>query len=265
MSIFQVGWSLKMKTNKKVLAIKYRPQVFDELVGQNITIQAIKKSISLNKIPNAFLFTGIRGVGKTTIARILAKSLNCSNPNINNCSDTKQVTVNVFESVSANAGEDVTVCLDDNTVTLTAAASSGGDQFLWSTGETTSSIIVSPEVDTEYTVTVYNELDYDTDEVMVFVNDCIDTEVPDDSESLEFLVYPNPTFGDLNIKITGLLNVSSIHLYDLSGKALYSETISDGEEHTYIKTLNLSNFAAGIYLLKLVDNQNVITKKIVLR
>ena len=184
---------------------------------------------------------------------------------INNCSDTKQVTVNVFESVSANAGEDVTVCLDDNTVTLTAAASSGGDQFLWSTGETTSSIIVSPEVDTEYTVTVYNELDYDTDEVMVFVNDCIDTEVPDDSESLEFLVYPNPTFGDLNIKISGLLNVSSIHLYDLSGKALYSETISDGEEHTYIKTLNLSNFAAGIYLLKLVDNRNVITKKIVLR
>ena len=184
---------------------------------------------------------------------------------INNCSDTKQVTVNVFESVSANAGEDVTVCLDDNTVTLTAAASSGGDQFLWSTGETTSSIIVSPEVDTEYTVTVYNELDYDTDEVMVFVNDCIDTEVPDDSESLAFLVYPNPTFGDLNIKITGLLNVSSIHLYDLSGKALYSETISDGEEHTYIKTLNLSNFAAGIYLLKLVDNRNVITKKIVLR
>ena len=87
MSIFQVGWSLKMKTNKKVLAIKYRPQVFDELVGQNITIQAIKKSISLNKIPNAFLFTGIRGVGKTTIARILAKSLNCSDPNKNNCSD----------------------------------------------------------------------------------------------------------------------------------------------------------------------------------
>ena len=64
-----------MSTNKKVLAIKYRPQVFDELVGQNIIVDAIKKSISINKIPNAFLFTGIRGVGKTTIARILAKSL----------------------------------------------------------------------------------------------------------------------------------------------------------------------------------------------
>ena len=79
MSIFQVGWSLKMSTNNKVLAIKYRPQVFEELVGQNIIVDAIQKSISLDKIPNAFLFTGIRGVGKTTIARILAKSLNCSN------------------------------------------------------------------------------------------------------------------------------------------------------------------------------------------
>ena len=67
MSIFQVGWSLKMNTDKKVLAIKYRPQVFDELVGQNIIVEAIQKSISLDKIPNAFLFTGIRGVGKTTI------------------------------------------------------------------------------------------------------------------------------------------------------------------------------------------------------
>ena len=85
MSIFQVGWSLKMSTDKQVLAIKYRPQVFEELVGQNIIVEAIQKSISLDKIPNAFLFTGIRGVGKTTIARILAKSLNCSNKKKNDC------------------------------------------------------------------------------------------------------------------------------------------------------------------------------------
>ena len=74
-----------MNTDKKVLAIKYRPQVFEELVGQNIIVEAIQKSISLDKIPNAFLFTGIRGVGKTTIARILAKSLNCSNTKKNDC------------------------------------------------------------------------------------------------------------------------------------------------------------------------------------
>ena len=89
MSIFQVGWSLKMKKDNKVLALKYRPQTFDELVGQSIIVEAIKKSISTNKIPNAFLFTGIRGVGKTTIARILAKSLNCLNPKTSNCLQNK--------------------------------------------------------------------------------------------------------------------------------------------------------------------------------
>tara|TARA_B100000963_G_C22600593_1_gene660043 strand:+ start:60 stop:1739 length:1680 start_codon:yes stop_codon:yes gene_type:complete len=86
-----------MSKNNKVLAIKYRPQVFDQLVGQDIILQAIKKSISLNKIPNAFLFTGIRGVGKTTIARILAKSLNCADQDKNNClenecNNCKQIT-----------------------------------------------------------------------------------------------------------------------------------------------------------------------------
>ena len=74
-----------MKTNNKVLAIKYRPQIFDDLVGQEIIVDTIKKSISTNKIPNAFLFTGIRGVGKTTIARILAKNLNCTDSKKNNC------------------------------------------------------------------------------------------------------------------------------------------------------------------------------------
>ena len=78
-----------MISNKKVLALKYRPQTFDELVGQEIIVDAIKKSISINKIPNAFLFTGIRGIGKTTIARILAKSLNCSYPNKNDCLNKK--------------------------------------------------------------------------------------------------------------------------------------------------------------------------------
>ena len=99
MSIFQVGWSLKMSTDKQVLAIKYRPQVFEELVGQNIIVEAIKKSISLDKIPNAYLFTGIRGVGKTTIARILAKSLNCTNLKENDClKDKCENCVQISES-----------------------------------------------------------------------------------------------------------------------------------------------------------------------
>ena len=67
-------------TNKsKVLALKYRPSHFDDLIGQQIIGETIFNSIKTKKIPNAYLFTGIRGVGKTTIARIVAKSLNCSN------------------------------------------------------------------------------------------------------------------------------------------------------------------------------------------
>jgi DNA polymerase-3 subunit gamma/tau len=67
-----------MNKNSKVLALKYRPQVFEDLIGQEVIIETLKNSLSLGKIPNAFLFTGIRGIGKTTIARVLAKSLNCS-------------------------------------------------------------------------------------------------------------------------------------------------------------------------------------------
>ena len=76
-----------MNTNSKVLALKYRPQTFKDLIGQNIVAETIINSIKADKIPNAYLFTGIRGIGKTTIARIVAKSLNCLNGIENICSD----------------------------------------------------------------------------------------------------------------------------------------------------------------------------------
>ena len=66
-----------MNNNSKVLALKYRPQVFDDLIGQEVVAETITNSIKANKIPNAYLFTGIRGIGKTTTARIVAKGLNC--------------------------------------------------------------------------------------------------------------------------------------------------------------------------------------------
>ncbi len=66
-----------MKENSKVLALKYRPTVFKDLIGQDVIRDTILSSIIDNKTPNAYLFTGIRGVGKTTTARIVAKALNC--------------------------------------------------------------------------------------------------------------------------------------------------------------------------------------------
>ncbi len=61
----------------KILALKYRPQEFKDLIGQEIMAQTIINAIKLGKTPNAYLLTGIRGVGKTTTARLIAKALNC--------------------------------------------------------------------------------------------------------------------------------------------------------------------------------------------
>jgi DNA polymerase-3 subunit gamma/tau len=76
-----------MNKNTKVLALKYRPQTFDDLIGQDVVAETISNSIKANKVPNAYLFTGIRGIGKTTTARIVAKSLNCSNGIDEPCKD----------------------------------------------------------------------------------------------------------------------------------------------------------------------------------
>ena len=63
--------------NDKILALKYRPKLFNEVIGQDLCVQSLSNSISLNKLHNAYLFSGTRGVGKTTIARAFAKSLLC--------------------------------------------------------------------------------------------------------------------------------------------------------------------------------------------
>ena len=75
----------------RVLARKYRPDNFDSLIGQEALVQTLTNAIELNRLAHAFILTGVRGVGKTTTARILAKALNCigpdstAKPNINPC------------------------------------------------------------------------------------------------------------------------------------------------------------------------------------
>ena len=87
-----------MKHQSNILALKYRPSNFKDLIGQEYLVETIQRSIELNKIPNAYIFTGIRGVGKTTTARIVAKMLNCSvfdknnNPDLENCEQAKAIT-----------------------------------------------------------------------------------------------------------------------------------------------------------------------------
>ena len=68
-----------MSGNKsKILALKYRPSIFKDLIGQEVIAETIQNAIKIKKTPNAYLLTGIRGVGKTTTARLIAKALNCT-------------------------------------------------------------------------------------------------------------------------------------------------------------------------------------------
>lgn len=75
----------------RVLARKYRPQTFSELIGQEAMVQTLKNAIERDRLAHAFLMTGVRGVGKTTTARLIAKALNCVGsdgqgmPTINPC------------------------------------------------------------------------------------------------------------------------------------------------------------------------------------
>ena len=86
-----------MNKNSKVLALKYRPQVFEDLIGQDVVSETILNSIKANKVPNAYLFTGIRGIGKTTTARIVAKSLNCLKGIENICKDNFVIIVKLLQ------------------------------------------------------------------------------------------------------------------------------------------------------------------------
>ncbi|MBW2461561.1 MAG: DNA polymerase III subunit gamma/tau [Deltaproteobacteria bacterium] len=100
-----------------VLARKYRPQTFEDLVGQEHVARTLANAIEANRVAHAFLFTGVRGVGKTTTARLLAKALNCdlgpTGTPCNECDPCKEITAGVdmdvqeMDGASNNSVDDV--------------------------------------------------------------------------------------------------------------------------------------------------------------
>ncbi|MDC0232112.1 DNA polymerase III subunit gamma/tau [Pelagibacteraceae bacterium] len=121
-----------MENNKNtVLALKYRPKNFKELIGQDIMVETITNSIKLNKLPNAYLLTGIRGVGKTTTARLIARALNCNknflkeeNCNCDSCegiANSRHLDVIEMDAASKTGIDDVRELIDSSKYNPTSA------------------------------------------------------------------------------------------------------------------------------------------------
>lgn len=113
--------------NYVVLARKYRPQNFDELLGQDALVQTLTNAIRNNRLHHAYILTGIRGVGKTTTARIMAKALNCTGkdsregPTINPCgicencraiAESRHIDVLELDAASRTGVDDMREILD---------------------------------------------------------------------------------------------------------------------------------------------------------
>jgi len=88
-----------------VLARKYRSQTFDDVIGQDPIAQTLKNAIKTGRVAHAFLFSGTRGVGKTTMARVLAKALNC----LSSDEPTVEPCCKCDSCIAVNAGEDIDV------------------------------------------------------------------------------------------------------------------------------------------------------------
>ena len=121
----------------KVLARKYRPQKFEDLVGQELLVKILSNAINNDRLAHAYILTGVRGVGKTTTARLIAMSINCKNRDKKNCepcgncdsckSTTSDSNLDVIEiDAASNTGvDDIREIIDNAEVPIIVDAGVG--------------------------------------------------------------------------------------------------------------------------------------------
>jgi len=111
----------------RVLAIKYRPSQFEDLIGQEAMVRTLTHAIEANRLPNAWMLTGVRGIGKTTTARIIARALNCTGvdgkggPTIHPCgvcdackaiTEDRHVDIQEMDAASRTSVDDIREIID---------------------------------------------------------------------------------------------------------------------------------------------------------
>ena len=111
------------ETQHLALPLKYRPMTFDDVIGQEHVVRTLRHAIEANRVANAYLFVGSRGIGKTTLSRIFAKALNCSSPKgvepcgeCDNCREIaagRSIDVTELDAASHNGVDDVRPIIED--------------------------------------------------------------------------------------------------------------------------------------------------------
>jgi len=175
-----------------------------------------------------------------------------------NCEGYDAMVVD-FEDVIADAGDDIEVCIPTASTLPASAAltATGGDRYLWSTGETTASITVYTKATTSYTVTVFKGECSDTDDVLVTVVTCEGR-----NTGLKAAVYPLPQAADqgvITVEVNNTVSEKSrisFELYDVNGKIIDKPASQQIELGKNKLELAIPDLSPGIYLLKMMNTTN---------
>jgi hypothetical protein len=179
-------------------------------------------------------------------------------------SDKVQVTVNkrnneVNLPPDAYAGEDITICIGESVL----LKGSGGNTYLWSTGDSNESVKVSPKRTTTYTLEASRAGQIDTDTIVVYVEECDDSGFDENVLTLDMTVYPNPSHGLVNMNITGASSDLELVLFDINGRALHSESLQSRFQ-SINQQIDLSRLPKGLYFIRISNSDQSLVSKILL-
>ncbi|MFH1005308.1 MAG: T9SS type A sorting domain-containing protein, partial [Bacteroidota bacterium] len=175
----------------------------------------------------------------------------------NSCgSATDEIVVTINPLPIANAGTDQTICAGQNII-LTAT---GGDSYSWSDG-VQNGVAFIPTATSAYTVTVTNSCGSATDDVVVNVTTC--PGITNFTITNNLIVYPNPSTGTFIIETSELSVNTALHIYSIDGRLVYTETLNNAQSKQK-HTINLSGQPSGVYFLKLMNDESVVVKKLVI-